>query len=184
MYYHLPCQTQPYESDSFSISVTSAQLSATQTAVFQGQGCKNPNTSFSTLPYIPLSLYPSVSELPSSHYLFTSHHLFTFISQNPPPSPTSPIFLYHLFLIFLLQCFQTSASGCLTCPCQAVSDAGLGWGGRTCALARGLHMSVTNWAIWPPFRVTCFSLLPSKPFFMAKRIVQHTTNCATLLLGF
>lgn len=88
MYYHLPCQTQPYESQHFSTSLTSKQLSRTQTPLhFKVKDAKH-----QILPSLLLRAY-SFHLTPGSpnSLLAISAHLYLPTSLSPILFP-SPIF--------------------------------------------------------------------------------------------
>lgn len=146
-----------------------------ETAVFKVKGAKpqTPSPLFHSYPFhFTAASLTAIPALPLCFYFPTS-----------TPLHTSPVFLCHLFLIFLLQCFQIWAPGSLTRACQAVSDAGLGWDGRTCELASGLHISdqLGNLTTFP---YHLFFLASSDLFLTTKRMAHQATDCATLFLHF
>lgn len=173
MCYHLLCQIQPYESHHFSISLTSVQLSTTQTPLhFKVKDDKHQILSSPLLHAYSLHFTP----VPPNSLLAMSAYL------HLPASLASILFpSVSLVFNFFLQCAQTSAPVFLTHVCQAASDAGLGQDGRTSVLASGLHISGTNWEIWPLFHISCFFLASSDPFLMVQFCLAVYSFAAHLL---
>lgn len=138
-------------------------MHSSKTAVFKVKAAK-PQTPSPLLHSYPFHF--TAASLSSTPTLPPYFYFPTFT-----PLHTSSIFLCHLFLIFLLQCFQISAPGCLTRACQAVSDAGLGRDGRMWVLASGLHISDQLGSL-TTFPYHLFFLASSDLFLTTKRMAQ------------
>lgn len=171
--YHLPCQTQPYESYHFRISLTSVQLSTTLTPLY----FKVKDAKHQIFPSLLLHAYsfhfsPACPNSP----LAMSAYLYLPTSLAPILFPSvSPIFNF-------LSPVCSDKRTRLPDPCSSSSfwcRVGVRWE-DICAGKGTSHISdqLGNLTTFPHH---LFFLASSDPFLMAK-ICLVVYNCATLLL--
>lgn len=177
MYYHLLCQTQPYDSDSFNISVTSVICNSETAVKVKVKSAKTqiPRSGLFhtyTFHFTPVSLTSLPAWSPYLYFPTSTPPAYTpYISISPIFNFPSPVF--------------SDASTRLPNPCLSSSfwcRVGAKWE-DTCT-GKGTSRVSDQLGNLTTFPYHLLFLASSDPFLMAKRIVQQATNSATLLLDF